>query len=244
VEEDGVESTSDDLIAVLVHDLRGPLNTLMMGLQYLRMSGLISGHERAEAILVRSEAAGAQMMRLIENLLELERLRTGQSELSSTPVVLAELCNQVVSHEAPPAERRGVRITVEIPSTHTPIFVDPGMLERILFSLLDNALKYAPADSTVGVAARVSEDWLTLSVTDGGPGIPFPDPDRALDQLGTSGPGRPQESVGAERSRSIGLALVYCRAAAEACGGKFGAENAEGGGCRFYVRLPLRPATG
>src|SRR5207302_10934318 len=62
---EAAERTRDDLTSMLVHDLRSPLNTLLMSLQYFRMSGLIQGHERAEGILARSEAAGAHMMRLI-----------------------------------------------------------------------------------------------------------------------------------------------------------------------------------
>ena len=109
--------------------------------------------------------------------------------------------------------------------------VDGVLVEQVLINLLDNALKYTPADSSIEIGAGVDDGHVRLEVADRGPGLPPGDETRVFDKfyrsrLGGAGGG-------------VGLGLTICRGIVEAHGGRISAENRPGGGAMFRVTLPL-----
>jgi two-component system sensor histidine kinase/response regulator len=238
-ELEAAERARDDLTSMLVHDLRSPLNTLLMGLQYIRMSGLVRGRERAEGVLARSETAGAHMMRLINNILDVSRLQAGRIELALAPLSLSELLTEVVGAVTGQAEHRGVRVSLSLPPDLPEVVADRVLLERVFVNLLDNALKFGPPASEVQLGVRADGTTLRAEVRDWGPGVPPEARMRIFEKFGQA------RMVDPDVPRSPGLGLAFCKLAIEAHAGRIGLEDPEGGGSLFFVELPLAgPQTG
>ncbi len=213
----GFDRASEERMSTLAHDLRGPLNTLLMGLQYFRMSGLLQEHERAEAVVARSEAAGAQMMRMIELLVDTEHLRAGRLELIVAPVRMSELWEPLLAEMAPLAARRDARLSVALAPDMGTVLADRSLLERLLSHLLEHALKSGPAGSDLEIAVEIRDAVAVVSVTR------------------NPAAGDPRQPV----PSALGLELDFCRLAAAVQGGRFReeADGIEGG--RWMLEFPL-----
>ena len=163
---------------------------------------------------------------LVTNLLDLSRLQAGVLSVSSRPVALDEIVSRALDHAA-----HGARIDVDVPHLLPAVLADAGLLERVIANLVENALRYAPADQQVRVAASTHGAMVELRVIDRGPGIP-PDeresvfaPFQRRDDHATGG--------------GVGLGLAIARGFVEAMHGTIALDDTPGGGLIAVVALPV-----
>jgi two-component system sensor histidine kinase ResE len=231
-----------DLLANVSHDLRTPL-TSIQGFAGALLDGTLSGAAGArEAGRVISEEA-ERMRRLVEDLLYLGRIESGEAQIERHPVDLAELASAARLRFAFRAEDAGVELRVQAPDG-VPIVGDPHRLAQVLDNLLDNAFKHTPPGGSVTVsvqaeapatgstrAPRVTPRAL-LAVHNSGSVIPRDELDRVFERFYQLDKARAGKA-----GRGLGLAIA--REIVQAHGGTISVESDAATGTSFLVRLPL-----
>jgi signal transduction histidine kinase/CheY-like chemotaxis protein len=217
----------DEFVARLGHELRTPLNAVLGFAQLLELEELEQDQrDGIERILT----AGRHMQALLDDVLDLARVRTGGVDLDVGPVRVLEVVRGVVDLIQPLADKRGIRRYIE-PADDVVALLDRRRLWQVLLNLLANAVKYGREGGTVrvGVIAK-DDDRLHIEVADDGPGI---EPEQ-LDRLF-----RPFERLGAERTgvEGTGLGLALSLALTNAMGGRLSATSRLGYGSIFTLDL-------
>jgi len=171
------------------------------------------------------------LTQMVEELLELSRIESGQAPLRLAPTSVAELVIPPVDRLRPQAERAGLEITVLLPPELPPVVADLDRARLVLTNLVHNAVKFTPPGGRITVAAEPAGDEVILSVQDTGVGIPADDLPRIFERF-----------YKADRARSgggTGLGLAIAKHIVQGHGGRIWAESAEGQGSTFHFTLPV-----
>jgi PAS domain S-box-containing protein len=159
----------DEFLAVLSHELRTPLNAIVGWVQMLQNGGLPPERARkALDVIARNARLQSQ---LIEDMLDVSRIITGQMQIERAPVFLSSVLDQVVIAMRPAADAKGVAIRTELPGEMPPIEGDARRLHQVLTNIVSNAVKFTPAGGSVSITCAVSEQAVTIEVRDTGIGI-------------------------------------------------------------------------
>jgi signal transduction histidine kinase/CheY-like chemotaxis protein len=222
----------DEFLATLAHELRNPLAPIRTGLDILRLrSGDAQATQRATDIMERQLR---QMVRLVDDLLDVSRINTGKFTIKSGRVELKAVVNDALEVVRPYIELHGHELVIDLPDR--PVFLngDATRLAQILSNLLNNAAKYTNRGGRVGLKATVDDRTLVLVVSDTGIGI-------APDLLDTVFEMFVQVDSTLERSNAgLGVGLSLARKLVELHGGTIEAHSAGlGHGSQFVVRLPI-----
>ena len=218
------------LLSAVSHDLRTPLAAIKAAVSSLRSDDVEFSTEDTAELLATVEESTDQLTALVGNLLDSSRLAAGVVRPDLHRVYLDEAVHRALVGVG----RAGVRgRRVEVDVGDTTVLADPGLLERVLANLVENALRYAP-DSTVRVgAARVGQRvWIT--VADEGPGVPPDTQDELFDAF--------QRLGDRDNSSGVGLGLSVVRGFVEAMGGTVQATDTPGGGLTIIVDLAAEAA--
>ncbi len=224
------------LLAAVSHDLRTPLAGIKASVSSLRSPDVVWSPEDRAELLESIEDGADRLDHLVGNLLDMSRLHTG----TVTPLI-----REIDLDEVVPMALGGVpegEVALDIPETLPMVAVDPGLLERTMANLVENAVKYSPAGTPVLVAASALGDRVEVRVVDRGPGVPDEAKARIFEPF--------QRYGDAPRGAGVGLGLPVARGFAEAMGGTLEAEDTPGGGLTMTVTLraagavpePARPA--
>jgi signal transduction histidine kinase len=209
------ERLKDDLASMIVHDLKNPVNGISMMVQLaLRKSADLPEPHRG--YLRHIEETCREMLRLIQNLLELSKIEEGKMPIVREPVVLAELVDDVVGEYGPVAAQGGRVVHVRVGTDLAPALADRALLRRVLVNLLVNALRHSgSSDVDVRGVADAAASEVTLSVVDHGRGIPPEQQERVFDKFTTV-----RRSPADDPSTDTGLGLPFCKLAVESMGGR------------------------
>jgi signal transduction histidine kinase len=218
------EEARTRLLASLGHDLRTPLSAMQAAVEALQ-DGVAEDPDRYLASIGSDVAV---MSDLVDDLFLLSRLETKAIEFEPMPVDLAELADEAVEALAPVAARGNVEVEVTAEG-NTKISGAPRELGRAIRNLLDNALRYSPAESRVTVSLTNGGPFVTLRVTDQGPGFSPAIKKTAFTEFSTGDPSRNRRHGGA------GLGLSIVRSIVEAHGGSLWIEDGTGGSVAFRV---------
>jgi PAS domain S-box-containing protein len=223
-----MEKMKDEFISLVSHELRTPL-TIIIGSLKTAMSEGISPQEMRE--LVENAVGSTTSLALIlENMLELSRYQVGRLQLHTEPVSIRGMAQSVIGKLK--SQGASQRFSTDFTGDLPPVEADPVRVERILYNLLENAVKYSPEQSEIKVFARVDYDFVITGVTDQGEGISPDDQDKLFkmfQQLGT----------GSHSTRGVGLGLVVCKRLVEAQGGWIKVNSELGKGSTFFFALPV-----
>ena len=215
------------------HELRTPLSSIRGYAELFRL-GAASEPEDVEKAMTRIEHESARMGVLVEDLLALARLDEVREQVRE-PVDLAALAGDAVDDARAVAPEREISLHGCGEDDAVVVDGDPGQLRQVISNLMRNALVHTPAGTPIEVSVRARNGDATLAVRDHGPGLPTDNPSELFDRFWRADPGRGRGRAGA----GLGLAIVAGVVAAH--GGRAAAADAEGGGARFEVVLPLRP---
>ncbi|MFT3837244.1 MAG: response regulator [Myxococcaceae bacterium] len=226
-------SVKDDLVNLLVHDLRTPLTALMMVLRMLEMTAT---DEASKETLQLGREAGARLTQLVEELLEVRLLEEGKLTLKLEPINAREVMQEAVDAVQPVALDRKVKLVVE-DSSDVMLSLDRKLVRRAIENLLSNAVKYTKGQVDVGLSS--GSDSAEVTVADRGPGIPAAYRANLFEKFGSV------EAEKGNQRRGIGLGLYMVRLVASAHSGQVLVEDREGGGARFRLQLgPWGPVVG
>jgi signal transduction histidine kinase len=220
------EAARNDLVAAVSHDLRTPITSLRLLVEALD-DDVIDERERA-GYLSRLRTHVAALAALIDDLFELSRLQAGDLRWSMARVQLGELVGETVE-----AMRRDdvARLVVDVPGDLALARAAPEQIQRVLFNLIQNAIRHTPADGSVTVRAVAADRGVQVEVADTGSGIADGDRDRVFDAFFQGG------ASAARGSGNAGLGLAISRAIVEAHGGRIWLEpSVRGTSVRFTLR--------
>ncbi len=215
------------LLAAVSHDLRTPLASIKASVTSLRSDDVAWSPEDEAELLAGIEAGADRLDHLVGNLLDMSRLQTG----TVTPLI-----REIDLDEVVPMALGGVpegSVTLDIPEELPIVAVDPGLLERSVANLVENAVKYSPDGEAVLVAASALGERVELRIVDRGPGVPDSAKGRIFEPF--------QRYGDAPRGAGVGLGLAVARGFVEAMGGTLTAEDTPGGGMSMVLTLRAAP---
>ncbi|MEU2743392.1 ATP-binding protein, partial [Streptomyces sp. NPDC007095] len=215
------------LLAAVSHDLRTPLAGIKAAVSSLRSQDVEWSEDDQAELLEGIEEGADRLDHLVGNLLDMSRLQTG----TVTPLI-----REIDLDEVVPMALGGVpedSVELDIPETLPMVAVDPGLLERAVANLVENAVKYSPTDEPVLVSASAMVNRVEVRVVDRGPGVPDEAKDRIFEPF--------QRYGDAPRGAGVGLGLAVARGFAETMGGTIAAEDTPGGGLTMVLTVPAAP---
>ncbi len=239
-EEARLNKTREEVSQMLIHDLRSPLTSVTTSLKLL--TDLVPKDNQYRPVIETTVDAGRSAIRKllgrVDSLLDVSKMEQGFMPIDAKPTELATLVDNVCVEVSPMAQDLDVTIRSDLNADLPPLEIDADKIERVLLNLVDNALKFSPADSTVIVRAHepgaegAAPGFVRIDVVDSGPGVPdeykmmlF---DRYVQIRGRKG-----------ARRGTGLGLTFCRLVAETHGGRIWIDDNPTGGSIFSFTLPV-----
>jgi signal transduction histidine kinase len=220
----------DEMLAIVSHDLRGPLSAIAIAADSLIDEDARQGRANLAAAIRRGVDRAEK---LIRDLLEVSRIEAGRLEVSPRPVDVALLIQQTARDHELVTRDAGLTVTLGIPDENVRVLADRDRITQVLANLITNAIKYAKAGGSIAISAEITPDAVAISVSDRGPGIA---PEYLPYLFDRFWQGRKQ------RRGSAGLGLAIAKGIIEAHGGSIGVASAPGEGARFTFTLPRAPA--
>jgi two-component system phosphate regulon sensor histidine kinase PhoR len=226
-----LENTRREFVANVSHELRTPL-TLIKGFVETLLDGAKNDPDVTERFLQTIDKHTDRLTFLIEDLLTISRLESGQVVLNEQKIQLHEVGERVIDDLQSRAAERRTTLINEIPETLEAL-ADTDRLQQVLFNLVDNAIKYGRADGTVWITARAREDaMIEACVRDNGPGIPADSVDRVFERFYRVDKARSREQGG------TGLGLAIVKHIIQSHRGEVWLKSELGQGSAFYFTLP------
>jgi signal transduction histidine kinase len=233
-----LQKVKEGLTHMIIHDLRNPLTAIST---YLQLAVMESSNptQSQHPKISRCLHFCAELDRLIQNLLDINKMEEKRMQLQLEKTNLETLINDVSDHFRADAEERAISLGFfkeeQIPS----IPIDPGLMKRVFANLLNNALRHTPKDGRIQITVDFTPDkkHLLVAVRDNGLGLIPEYHQKIFDKF-------EQVRLKSEKSAvgSGGLGLTFCKMAVEAHGGKIWIESeGEGKGCTFFVSIPIEP---
>jgi signal transduction histidine kinase len=218
----------EEVLAIVSHDLRNPLNAIMLGSSMIEASGGLSNEDREQIEVV--ELSAKRMQRLIEDLLDVTRLEGGK-RLPVEPAVLEvdPLVTEACELFKAQALDGSITLRSEVERGTAPVLADRHRILQVLSNLVGNGMKFTPPGGEILIAARNRGAEVLFQVSDNGPGIPR---ENLRDVFNPYWQGKRAERMGA------GLGLPIAKGIVEAHGGQIWVESEPGNGTRFFFTLP------
>jgi signal transduction histidine kinase len=199
--------------------------------------GAVNGHQangdRRQLIQITRTNA-RQMLKLVNTILDINRLEAGHIPLKCEAISVQELINDVLDSQLALALEKGIELTQDVPADVRQAWADRSLIDRVLQNLIGNSIKFTPSGGKVQVIVQqvgTEKQWLQFSVMDSGAGIPIQIQPRLFQQFTTGG----------QKERGSGLGLAFCRMAIKAHDELIWAENKPEGGAVFHFTLPIAP---
>jgi CheY-like chemotaxis protein len=227
-----LESSRQELIGMLGHDIRNLANSVVAFLQLARMGELTPDRPEFGQLLGLSEANIAEVLRMVNALLDVYKMEEGRLEAVPGVNRFADIVRKSFAQLTPEALAKAITLENAVADELT-AFVDPGLMVRVLTNLLSNAIKHTPGGGTVRIEAvrpDPQQDSIVVRVVDTGPGIPEADAAHVFDRF--------YQTEGGRSRGGTGLGLAFCKLAVELHGGTIGVANGGQPGAVIEFTIP------
>jgi len=237
LELERANQAKDKFLATMSHELRTPLNAVIgfTGLLLMKLPGPLTSDQEKQLGMVQSSAK--HLLSLINDLLDLAKIDSGNVQMQLVPVACRSLVDEVASTLQPVAEGKGLRLLVQMPDGAIEVRTDRRAVHQILINLVNNAIKFTEAGTvsmSVGFRDRDVDRCVELAVTDTGAGISAQDQATLFQAFARVG-----SSAARARTEGTGLGLYLSRKLAELLGGHIELSSEVGRGSRFTLVLPI-----
>jgi len=227
-----VDRMKNDFISTVSHELRTPLTSISgsLGLISAGMAGKVP--EEAHNLITIASSNSDRLVRLINDILDIEKIESGRMEIEFFPVQVWSLMEMAAENNRGFAERFGIEIEIKGAPDNAKVLGGVDQLMQVFTNLLSNAIKFSPLRSVIEIGAeRLPNGSIRFSVTDHGRGIPVEFRDRIFDKF-------TQADQGEQRQSGTGLGLSICKLLVERHNGKIGFSSEVDRGTTFYFDLP------
>lgn len=215
------------ILAAVSHDLRTPLAAIKAAATSMLSDDLNWSADQTNGFAKTINAETDRLTHLVTNLLDMSRLQTGAVGIAPGPISIEDVLYRAAESLGPAA----AGIVIDVAESLPPVVADPGLLERALANVMDNAINWSPAGVAARVEAGVAGDAIYIRVIDQGPGIPPRERNRVFEPFQRLGDGAGSDAHG------VGLGLAVARGLVEANGGELRVEDTPGGGATIVFRL-------
>jgi len=235
-ERRALDRMKDEFISTVSHELRTPLTSLRGALGLLAGGALTNRPEKTQQMLEIAISNSDRLVRLVNDILDLERISSGKTELHSTMCSAEDLLRRAAGVSQSSTPRPNIRIFFAAHGVN--VWADPDRILQTLNNLLSNAIKFSPAGSEIHLTARNLDDGeAIIEVRDQGQGIPADKLEHIFDRF-QQGDASDSRAMG-----GTGLGLAICRSIVNQHGGRIWATSVEGEGTTFHFTLPTKPIT-
>ena len=230
-EAENAVRSRDDVLAIVSHDLRNPLNIIAMSAGLLDKP-LPDEARGAQVGIIRRAVAG--MNRLIGDLLDVTQITSGRLRIETRPVSVSSICEDAHAICVPLLAAKSQPFECELPPVKTWVLADRERVLQVLSNLIGNAHKFTPEGGGISLRVQVEDGFVRFVVHDSGPGVSAHDLPHIFDRF--------WQARRVRRGGGVGLGLAITKGIVEAHGGRIWAESVAGIGSTFYFTLPLAPA--
>lgn len=221
--------TRDEYLAIVSHDLRNPIGTILSCSDMILEDGLIGGNKEVERWLQLIKRNADSALRLINDLLDMERVAEGRLEVQTKSTDLVDIAKKSVENFVDIAAAKSILIRAKVAHSEIYVHCDRDRISQALSNLIGNALKFTESGGTIIVGADQTPTSACLSVKDDGPGIPLEKQHQIFSRF--------SQLKNSDR-RGLGLGLYISKMVVEAHGGTIGVRSSMGTGSTFYLTLP------
>ncbi len=228
-----LEKVRDDLMKMIVHDLKSPLTSVLATLELLGdgVFGVMTDDQKRA--VGEAEGKSEDLLALIEDILEVARIEEAAVTLTPEPIAPAAVISELVHEWRHRFQQEGTKVTVKV-DDDTPVFnADRGLLKRVFSNLIQNAVTHSSATIELAITARQAGESVLFTFADNGPGIPPEYHEVIFRKFGQV------SGAIAPRVRSSGLGLTFCKLVVDLHGGMIWVRSREGEGSSFHVQLPI-----
>lgn len=231
-----LEKVRDDLMKMIVHDLKTPLTSVIATLEMLTDGdfGPLSGQQKSAVSEV--ETKSQELLALIEDILEVARIEETGITLALAEINPKSFIDELLHEWDHRFQQEKTKVLIEVDDLAPSFQGDKGLIKRVFANLIQNAVTHSAKPVNLRLAARRNGDSVLFAVEDDGPGIPPEYHDIIFRKFGQV------HSESAPRVRSSGLGLTFCKLVVDLHGGRIWVKSNVGEGSAFYVELPRRPA--
>jgi signal transduction histidine kinase len=220
----------NELTQLIVHDLKSPLSVITSGINLLSKGNLGPVSTIQNRLLSSLEQSGQQILYMIDDLLDVERLEAGVLTMQYGNLSVSRMLQGVIDKYQIVASAHKQQLTLSYPPGLPSVRADKRLLERVFNNLLTNALKFIPEAGHIDIYVSIEGEYLVVKVADDGPGVPNKDKERIFEKFA--------QVEGTER-RGAGLGLTFCKMVIEEHNGILAVEDSMMGGALFKVQLPI-----
>lgn len=221
-----------ELTQLIVHDLKSPLTIITSGINLLAKGNLGDVSETQARLLSKLEQSGKQILNMIDDLLDVERLEAGALNLQKSHVNIVIMLRETINNFQIIANTNRQNLHFTTIDAITMVEGDKRLLQRVFHNLLSNALKFTPENGRVKLSTEIVDNYLMINFEDNGPGVPEHERERIFEKFA--------QVERAER-RGAGLGLTFCKMVIEAHDGFLIVKDSPMGGAQFCIGLPLPP---
>jgi PAS domain S-box-containing protein len=227
------ERLRQEVVNMVTHDIRSPLNAVMSFEELLGAGALGELSERGQRLLKLSKQSNLTINMLINDLLDIEKIRDGKLTLEKTHFKIGECLERSVETLAVWADSEKIQVQVE--SSNDTVHADQHRIQQVVTNLLSNAIKFSGGGKSVLVRSLVNGPWLTVEVIDEGPGIPEDELNTVFERFG--------QGKSKKEHLGSGLGLSICKALVELHGGTISVQSTVGKGTTISFKVPATAST-
>jgi signal transduction histidine kinase len=229
-----LEKLRDDLIQMIVHDMRTPLTGILTGLETIIDADYED--ELTREFVPMAMRSSETLLEMVNTLLDIHKMESGAMELRLSTFDFANLAHESLDQVRGIAASRDQELSLCLETGCGPMYADEEKIRRVVVNLLGNALKFTQSGGRISLSSWCDGGRYNFAVSDDGPGIPPEYQEKVFDKFG-------QVQARSEgHKHSTGLGLTFCKMVVVAHGGGIGLQSAVGEGTTFTVSLPLAPA--
>ena len=231
-----LEKVRDDLMKMIVHDLKTPLTSVLATLEMLADGDFGEVSIRQKAAIADGETKAEDLLALIDDILEVARIEDAHISLALAPIAPGALLAELVHEWGHRFQQEQATASVNV-ADDAPVFsADKNLIKRVFSNLIQNAVTHSSHPVHVELSAKKAGHGVLFTVSDNGPGIPPEYHEVIFRKFGQVQVPR------APRTRTTGLGLAFCKLVVERHGGRIWVKSTEGQGSSFYIELPADPA--
>lgn len=233
-----VEKMKDEFVSVVSHELRTPLTSIHGSLGMLTSGLLSTTSEQGKRLLEIATDSTERLVRLINDILDIERIESGKVKMERENCDLRDLINSAINIMQPLADKAGVSLSIHNSNSSSNIssiqlWADPDRIIQTLTNLFSNAIKFSEPGSTVYLMTELQKDQVLVTVQDTGRGIPEDKLESIFERF------QQVDSSDSRNHDGTGLGLAICKSIVQQHGGKIWVESVLGEGSSFYFTLPI-----